>query len=279
MVERENLDVHLKENQLEHSLIVFETSSKQMSKITDKLDKTKLLAKQQAKSIDLLTNELKETKQKMASMQENTMMLASTLMQELYYISDQPHTSPIKTLAISSMRDQVSLLVNPLLMQLTPGGPSITIRVPMFSQLKAADKPWCSSPFTVQNGYQMAIVLYPNGHGEGRHTHISIHIHLVSGLYDDELNWPLKFNNEIIVSIMKQVTSLTPSAKSRVKTVQPFTQQQRIRTLVHILHRVNKPPGELGLSFGYIALFCAQNNLDSTVLYNDSLVFQLYMQV
>ena len=53
--------------------------------------------------------------------------------------------------------------------------------------------------------------------------------------------------------------------------------QQTIRSLVFNLYCVQKPPGAVGLPFGTVGLFCRQDVIDSTVLCNNSLVFQISM--
>lgn len=281
LARRDEMDGHLRENSIQHSLIAFGHLNEEMKKMKKDLQESQEISHSQSEMIHSLSKRLAEAEKEVTTIKNKTLMIASTLMEELEYISGQPHTSQAKTLALASMRDQLSILVNPLLLKLYPTGTNLTFRLPMFSKLKAADQLWCSQPFVVHNGYQMCIVVHPNGEGEGRNTHISVCLHLIAGSYDDELKWPLNFTNEVVVSLMRQVPDLKSpprGAKSKLNIFeQNFVQQQRMRTLVHILHRVNKPLGELGLAFGYIGLFCAQNNIDSTALYNDSLVFQLSM--
>ena len=275
-IKRCEIEEHLQKNQVQHSLLMFNYLYKDLNKMKEQLEESQVVMKSQSEQIQSLTKRVVAAEQEMNSMKDKTLLIASTLTQELEYMSDEHPLA--KSLAISCMRDQLSVLTNPLMLKLYPTGPFLTFRMPNFSKLKAADQSWCSLPFVVHNGYQMCIVVHPNGEGEGRNTHVSISLHLISGIFDDELKWPLSFTNEVVVSLMKQVPDAKPRPKIKMTYFdRHFLQQQRMRTLVHLLHRVNKPVGELGLAFGYIGLFCAQSNLEATALHNDSLVFQLSM--
>ena len=60
-----------------------------------------------------------------------------------------------------------------------------------FSKKKEADKVWISSPFYTHNrGYKFCFEVYPNGHGKGSGSHLSVYAQLMGGEYDDELEWP-----------------------------------------------------------------------------------------
>ena len=48
----------------------------------------------------------------------------------------------------------------------------------------------------------MCLVVYPNGHKSGENTHISVYIRLVSGDFDNQLDWP--FQGSVYVSLMDQ---------------------------------------------------------------------------
>ena len=54
-----------------------------------------------------------------------------------------------------------------------------------------------SNPFYIfDDGYLMRLRVYPNGHGKGEGTHVSVYLHLMKGPHDDELeqsgHWPLR---------------------------------------------------------------------------------------
>lgn len=46
--------------------------------------------------------------------------------------------------------------------------------------------------YSHQYGYKLCALMYPNGDGNGKSTHISIFIHLLKGEYDGILCWPYK---------------------------------------------------------------------------------------
>lgn len=274
---RSKLQEHLSSGNISHSLLMFGSVSEEIKQLKAKLQEIGNETQVQKREIRDLQKALDSSKQELAGVMDRNIMLASSLNQELEYISSQPHTASVKTLAISCLRDQLAFLSNPLLLKVYPTGPPLTFRMPHFSQLKTVNQPWVSLPFVVQNGYQMSIVVHPNGQGEGHSTHLSVYLHLIAGRYDDNLTWPLRFEDEIAISLMRQMPEANKGRgkKGSEPYNNEFVIQQRMRILVHMIHRVNRPIGELGLAFGFIALFCAQSTISGTSLYNDSLVFQL----
>ena len=83
--------------------------------------------------------------------------------------------------------------------------PSCPAEVTMtdFEQHKKDDDQWFSLPFySHPKGYKMCLRVDANGHGQGKHTHISIYIHLMKGEFDDQLKWP--FRGEVIVKLLNQ---------------------------------------------------------------------------
>lgn len=64
-----------------------------------------------------------------------------------------------------------------------------------------------SDPFyTNRHGYKMKVKIYPNGHGTGQGTHVSVYIVLMKGEYDAILSWP--FARKVILSIIDQEDNL-----------------------------------------------------------------------
>ncbi|RDD40711.1 TNF receptor-associated factor 4 [Trichoplax sp. H2] len=48
-----------------------------------------------------------------------------------------------------------------------------------------------SDPFySHRHGYKLCALMYPNGDGNGKSTHVSIFVHLLKGEYDGVLSWP-----------------------------------------------------------------------------------------
>ena len=51
-----------------------------------------------------------------------------------------------------------------------------------------------SDPFySHRHGYKLCAIMYPNGDGNGKSTHVSVFIHLLKGEYDGILCWPYKY--------------------------------------------------------------------------------------
>ena len=74
----------------------------------------------------------------------------------------------------------------------------VTIKMPKYSIKKKAEVDWCSDPFyTQRKGYKMCLVIYADGNGSGKGTHLSVYLRLMKGRHDDKLTWPLKGKFEI----------------------------------------------------------------------------------
>ena len=55
------------------------------------------------------------------------------------------------------------------------------------------DLSWMSPPFYSHvGGYKMCIVVYANGYGSGKGTHLSLFVAIMGGEYDDQLQWPFR---------------------------------------------------------------------------------------
>jgi len=55
------------------------------------------------------------------------------------------------------------------------------------------DLKWTSPPFySHAGGYKMCIVIFANGYGVAKGTHLSLYIGIMRGEYDDQLQWPFK---------------------------------------------------------------------------------------
>lgn len=83
--------------------------------------------------------------------------------------------------------------------------PSCPAEVTMtdFEQHKKDDDQWFSLPFySHPKGYKMCLRVDANGHGQGKHTHTSVYIHLMKGEFDDHLKWP--FRGEVTVKLLNQ---------------------------------------------------------------------------
>ena len=55
-----------------------------------------------------------------------------------------------------------------------------------------------SQPFYTHScGYRLQLLLYPNGHGSGTNSHLSVYINVLKGEYDALLPWPVKITLKI----------------------------------------------------------------------------------
>ena len=85
--------------------------------------------------------------------------------------------------------------------------PPVTIVIDKFTERKANNEEWLSSPFyTHHAGYKMLLVVYPNGSKTGHGTHLSMYLHFARGEYDDRLEWP--FQGKVTVIILNQQSAL-----------------------------------------------------------------------
>ena len=79
--------------------------------------------------------------------------------------------------------------------------PPCTVTMYEFSRWKKNDSPWYSKPFySSERGYKLQLVVYANGWGSGRGTHVSVYVRLMNGEYDEQLQWP--FNATITVQLL-----------------------------------------------------------------------------
>ena len=73
-----------------------------------------------------------------------------------------------------------------------------------FEKNKAANAEWFSPPFyTHTRGYKMCIYIYANGIGDGTGTHVSVFLHLMPGIFDDDLKWP--FQGDITIELVNRL--------------------------------------------------------------------------
>ena len=69
--------------------------------------------------------------------------------------------------------------------------PPVTFTIDNFTLRKNADEEWISPPFyTHHGGYKMCLTMHLNGYKQARGTHISVYVHMMSGEFDDHLQWP-----------------------------------------------------------------------------------------
>ena len=82
--------------------------------------------------------------------------------------------------------------------------PPTTFTLSYFQWHKQANMVWHSPPFySHPRGYRMCLEVYPNGHGKGASTHVSIYLCIMSGPFDNWLKWP--FKGEVSIQLLNQL--------------------------------------------------------------------------
>ena len=70
-----------------------------------------------------------------------------------------------------------------------------------FTKRKQFNNVYYSPPFySHTNGYKLCIIVYANGNGVGKDTHVSIFANLMRGEYDNDLQWP--FECDIVIEVL-----------------------------------------------------------------------------
>ena len=68
---------------------------------------------------------------------------------------------------------------------------------------RKAKEIWHSRPFySSPRGYKMCLVVHTNGHKDGTNTHLSVYIRLMSGDFDNQVDWP--FQGSVFVNLIDQ---------------------------------------------------------------------------
>ena len=52
-------------------------------------------------------------------------------------------------------------------------------------------------------GYNLVVIIQPNGGGERKGTHVSLHVHLLPGEFDNQLRWP--FSSKIVIQAYNRI--------------------------------------------------------------------------
>ena len=95
---------------------------------------------------------------------------------------------------IKQMENRIKQLEKPF--------PPVDIIMDDFEQHKRSDDIWYSPPFyTHLGGYRMCLRVDANGVVGGKGTHVSVHVYLMRGEFDDLLKWP--FRGEVTIQLKK----------------------------------------------------------------------------
>ncbi|XP_065901619.1 TNF receptor-associated factor 4-like [Dysidea avara] len=69
----------------------------------------------------------------------------------------------------------------------------VIVKMSDFGEYKELQVCWYSEPFYSHNeGYKLCLRVDPDGHSNGKGTHLSVFLYLMKGPHDDELKWPLR---------------------------------------------------------------------------------------
>ena len=102
---------------------------------------------------------------------------------------------------IKQQGDQIKQMENRI-KQLEKPFPPVHMIMDDFEQHKRSNDIWYSPPFyTHLGGYRMDLSAYANGCGRGKGTHVTVHVYLMRGEFDDLLKWP--FRGEVTIQLKK----------------------------------------------------------------------------
>ena len=90
------------------------------------------------------------------------------------------------------------------LTQSTQASSPFVAKLMYYTQKKKENKSWYSPGFhTPPGGYKMRLCVCSNGDDDGKGKHVSCYIYLMSGEYDDTLEWP--FQGEVTIELLNQL--------------------------------------------------------------------------
>ena len=158
------------------------------------------------------------------------------------------------------------------LTQRTKVSPPFVAKLMYYTQKKQGNKDWYSPGFhTSPGGYKMRLWVYPNGNDDGQGTHVSCYICLMSGKYDDTLEWP--FQGEVTIELLNQLEDKNHK-KHYILYNESVSEEYKQRV----------PKGELVGGWGY-PRFISHSELEYNPIINcqylkdDSLYFRVSVKV
>ena len=81
---------------------------------------------------------------------------------------------------------------------------SLTFKLTGFEKLKKSNSVFRSPSFyTSPEGYHLEVVVYANGFGDGKGTHVSVYLRALKGEHDDTLKWP--FTEAVTFQVLNQL--------------------------------------------------------------------------
>lgn len=184
--------------ELEHMLNKKEENANEIKNLKDQ-DQAKTVKGSLFRQLDELKLRLRRQTQELQTIKEEQ----ETQKQEIAGIKSETEDKlQVLEVALAKKKDAKNLEEAPLIW-----------RVDKFGHLnknakKGRHKAIYSQPFyTAQHGYKMKVRLHPNGHNDGKGTHLSVYIILMKGEYDAILPWP--FVKTVTVSVIDQQDDTT----------------------------------------------------------------------
>ena len=142
-----------------------------------------------------------------------------------------------------------------------------------FSTRKKTSNIYYSRAFhTHPGGYKLQFEVVANGSGHGRGTHVSVHVYLMKGENDAELEWP--FQSQIIVRLLNWREN-----KQHVEKVIRFTERDPLLSCSRVSEAETSERAPIGLGDDR---FISHHYLDYSpkenkeYLCDDMLCFQVY---
>ena len=118
----------------------------------------------------------------------------------------------------------------------------------------------------VPQGYQMEILVYPNGDGQGEHTHLSIYSSIVQGEYDAILPWP--FTLDVTFTLIDQQAD--PQERQNIQAISVTTKSY------HLPHNTfTRPTAQPIPAVGFMKFVSQETIQTRRYLVDDTLVFQV----
>ena len=154
-----------------------------------------------AQHLTLLTAIVKEQKKAMVEMEQRLL----TQVQETLQRQQTAVESRCQTLERQQQIQSAAIKDIAAHLQRQP------IKLSSFSVAKRNNKVWYSNSF-YHSGYKMSVCVHANGHRNAKDSHVSIFIHLMKGMHDNSLQWPLQ--GEVTFQLLNQLADKRHVSKS-----------------------------------------------------------------
>ena len=147
-----------------------------------------------------VATEKSERKNTTESLAQNLNSLKGKLEEKLYDVEDDLSA---KFEDLQDLRDSFATLEVQLQAEIDRRF-VVEFKMTDFEKNKTANAVLYSPPFyTHTHGYKMCIKVYANGIDDGTGTHVSVFLHLMPGIFDDDLKWP--FQGDITIQLINQL--------------------------------------------------------------------------